>query len=234
MSLYEKNSRLGGALLSEEHVPFKKDLYNFAVVMEKRLQRAGVEIHLNTALTPEQVEALHTDAVVVAIGAKPIVPPIPGIDSAKVVGLDALHQNPPAVGEKVVVLGGGLVGSESAIYLDGLGKEVTVVEMQNDWAADAYFMHRNAMKIYVEDSNIQMQTGTVAKAVTEQGLLCQTAEGELLLEADTILLAAGMKADRAADDFYNTAPRVFQIGDCIKAGRVVDAVSQGYHIALDI
>jgi len=234
VSLYEKNSRLGGALLSEEHVPFKKDLYNFAVVMEKRLRKAGVEIFLNTAVTPEQVEALQADAVVVAIGAKPIIPPIPGIDSAKVVGLDALHQNPPAVGQKVVVLGGGLVGSESAIYLDGLGKDVTVVEMQDDWAADAYFMHRNAMKMYVDDSGIRMQTGTVAKAVTEQGLLCQTADGELLLEADTILLAAGMKADRAADDFYNTAPRVFQIGDCIKAGRVVDAVSQGYYIALDI
>ena len=120
-------------------------------------------------------------------------------------------------------------------YLDSLGKDVTVVEMKDDWAADAYFMHKNAMKIYMRSSKIQIYVGTTAKAVTETGLLCDTAEGELLLEADTILLAAGMKADRVcAESFYNTAPRVFEVGDCIRAGRVVDAVSGGYYRALDI
>ncbi len=235
VTLYEKNSRLGGALLSEQYIPFKQDMYNFVKVMEKRLEKAGVRVCLNTALTPEQAEAEKADVVIVAVGAEPIVPPIPGIGGANVVGLDALHQDPPALGQKVVILGGGLVGSESAIYLDGLGKDVTVVEMKDDWAADAYFMHKNAMKIYVESSRIQIKTGTTAKEVTEKGLLCQTSEGEELLEADTILLAAGMKPDRGkVDDFYNTAPRVFQVGDCIKAGRVVDAVTAGYYRAIDI
>ena len=91
------------------------------------------------------------------------------------------------------------------------------------------------MKVYMEHSKIQIHTNTTAKEITDKGLLCQTAEGKVLFEADTILLAAGMKPDRkAADDFYNTAPRVFQVGDCIKAGRVVDAVSLGYYRALDI
>ena len=235
VSLYEKNDRLGGALLSEQYIPFKKDMYSFAKVLERRVQKAGVEVHLNTELTPEQAQALQADVVVVAIGAKPVVPPIAGIDSPNVVGLEALHQPEPALGQKVVILGGGLVGSECAIYLDGLGKDVTVVEMQDDWAADAYFMHKNAMKMYVESSRIRMQTGTVAEAVTEQGLQCRCGDETVLLEADTILLAAGMKPDRElADDFFNTAPHVFQIGDCIKAGRVVDAVTQGYYGALDI
>ncbi|MCD8248617.1 MAG: NAD(P)/FAD-dependent oxidoreductase [Lachnospiraceae bacterium] len=235
VTLYEKNDRLGGALLSEQYIPFKQDMYNFVKVMEKRIAKAGVKVCLNTALTPEQAEAEKADVVVVAVGAEPIVPPIPGIDGANVVGLDALHQNPPALGQKVVILGGGLVGSESAIYLDGLGKDVTVVEMKDDWAADAYFMHKNAMKVYVKDSRIQIKTGTTAKEVTEKGLVCKTPEGEELLEADTILLAAGMKPDRSkVDDFYNTAPRVFQVGDCIKAGRVVDAVTAGYYRAIDI
>ena len=164
-----------------------------------------------------------------------IVPPIPGIDGKNVVGLEALHQPEPALGQKVVILGGGLVGTECAIYLDGLGKDVTVLEMKDDWAADAYFMHRNAMKIYIDGSRIQIRTRTTAKAITEQGVLCAGPDGEVLAEADTILLAAGMKPDRAAvDAFYNTAPRVFQVGDCIQTGRVVDAVGMGYSIALDI
>lgn len=235
VSLYEKNDRLGGQLLSEQYIPFKQDMYNFVRVLEGRLNKAGVEIHLNTELTAEQAAALNADVIITAIGAKPIVPPIPGIDSSKVVGLDALHQAEPAVGQKVVILGGGLVGSECAIYLDSLGKDVTVVEMKDDWASDAYFMHKNAMNIYLRDSKVQIHTNTTAKSVTEEGLLCSTADGDLLLEADTILLAAGMKPDRElADSFYNAAPRVFQVGDCIKAGRVLEAVTLGYYRALDI
>ena len=235
VSLYEKGPRLGGQLLSEEYIPFKQDMFRFVKVLEGRLVRAGVEVHLNTPLTAEQAQQMHPDAILVAVGAKPIVPAIPGIDSGKVVSLDALHQNPPAVGENVVILGGGLVGSECAIYLDGLGKKVTVVEMKDDWAADAYFMHKNAMKVAVRDSRIDIHVNTTAKAVTEKGLLCATPDGEVLFEADTILLAAGMKADRqTVESFYNAAPRVFEIGDCIRAGRVVDAVSAGYWRAMDL
>lgn len=235
VTLYEKNSRLGGQLLSEQYIPFKQDMYRFVKVLEGRLAQTGVEVKLNTELTAEQAEAMQADVIIVAVGAKPIAPPIPGIDSDKVVTLDALHQETPALGQKVVILGGGLVGSECAIYLDGLGKDVTIVEMKDDWAADSYFMHKNAMKIYMRNHDIHIHVNTTAKAVTDAGLLCEGPDGEKLLEADTILLAAGMKADRAcAESFYNAAPRVFEVGDCIKAGRVVEAVSGGYYRALDI
>lgn len=235
VTLYEKNSRLGGQLLSEQYIPFKQDMYNFVKVLEGRLAKSGVDVRLNTELTAEQAAAENADVIITAIGAKPIVPPIPGIDNEKVVGLTALHQPEPALGQKVVILGGGLVGSECAIYLDGLGKDVTIVEMKEDWAADSYFMHKNAMKIYMRDSNIKIHVNTTAKAITDKVLLCQTPEGELVIPADNILLAAGMKADRkAAESFYNAAPRVFETGDCIKAGRVVEAVTTGYYRAIDI
>ncbi len=133
VTLYEKNSRLGGQLLSEQYIPFKQDMYNFVKVLEGRLAKSGVDVRLNTELTAEQAAAENADVIITAIGAKPIVPPIPGIDNEKVVGLTALHQPEPALGQKVVILGGGLVGSECAIYLDGLGKDVTIVEMKEDW-----------------------------------------------------------------------------------------------------
>lgn len=235
VSLYEKGNRLGGQLLFEEHIPFKQDMFNFVKVLEKRLAKAEVEVQLNTELTAQQAADMKADVIFTAIGAKPIVPSIPGINSEKVVTLKALHQTPPAVGQRVVILGGGLVGSECAIYLDGLGKDVTIVEMKDDWAADSYFMHKNAMKIYMRNSNIKIHVNTTAKEITEKGLLCKTPDGEVLFEADTILLAAGMRADReTAESFYNAAPRVFETGDCIKAGRVAEAISLGYYRALDI
>ncbi len=235
VSLYEKRDRLGGQILHEQHIPFKKDMYHFVEVLAKRCETAGVDIHLNAEVTPEEVAAMNADVVVSAIGAKPIVPPIPGIDKPIVVGLDALEAAEPAVGQKVAILGGGLVGSELSIYLDMLGKDVTVIEMKDTWAEDAYWMHKVAMDQYVRKSHIQIRTQTTAKEITDQGVLCNGPEGEVLIEADTVVLAAGMKSDRkAADAFYNTAPRVFEVGDVIRAGRVVDATSLGYYRAIDI
>lgn len=235
VTLYEKSGELGGQLLAEQYIPFKKDMYNFVKVLKGRLGKSGVDVRLNTELTAEQAAAENADVIITAIGAKQVVPQIPGIDNAKVVGLEALHQPTPALGQKVVILGGGLVGSECAIYLDSLGKDVTIVEMQDDWAPDAYFMHKTAMTIAMRDSNIKIHVSTRANAVTEQGLVCETPRGEITLEADSILLAAGMKADRAAaDSFFNAAPRVFETGDCIKPGLVVGAVTNGYYRALDI
>ncbi len=235
VTLIEKNNRLGGQLLSERYIPFKQDMYHFVKVLEGRLEASGVEVRLNTEVTAEEAAAFQADVVMVATGARPVIPPIEGIDRPNVVGLDALHHEVPQTGQKVVILGGGLVGSEVAIYLDGLGKDVTVVEMKNDWASDAYFMHKNAMDIYMRDSRIRIYTDTKAKAVTGKGLVCTTRDGEILLEADTVLLAAGMKADpEFVHRFDYTADRVFQIGDCIRPGRVVDAVTTGYYRALDI
>lgn len=235
VTLFEKNSRLGGQLLAEQYIPFKKDMYNFAQVLERRLRETNVDVRLNTKITAQEVAGLGADVVMVAVGAKPVVPPIEGIGSEKVARLDALHHEEPQVGQKVVILGGGLVGSEAAIYLDSLGKDVTIVEMKDDWASDAYFMHKNAMNIYMRGSNIKICLNTVAEAVTDEGLLCRTHEEEILLEADTVLLAAGMKVDQEqVNDFYHTAERVFMIGDCVKPGRVLEAVSLGYNRAIDI
>lgn len=235
VTLYEKNSRLGGQIVHEQHIPFKKDMYHIIEVLAKRCEDAGVDIHLNTEVTPEEVAAMGADVVMTAVGAKPIIPQIPGINSAKVVGLKALEGRQPSVGQKVAILGGGLVGSEVAIYLDMIGKDVTVVEMKDTWASDAYWMHKVAMDKYIRDSRIDIKVNTTAREITDAGIVCNTPDGEILIEADTVLLAAGMKADRAsADEFLNTAPRVFEIGDAIKAGRVVEAVKLGYYRALDI
>lgn len=235
VTLYEKTSRLGGQIVHEQHIPFKKDMYHFIEVLAKRCEDAGVDIRLNTEVTPEEVAAMGADVVMTAVGAKPIIPQIPGIDNAKVTGLKALESEKPAVGQKVAILGGGLVGSEVAIYLDMIGKDVTVVEMKDTWASDAYWMHKVAMDKYIRDSRIDIKVNTTAKEITDAGIVCNTPDGEILIEADTVLLAAGMKADRAsADGFLNTAPRVFEVGDAIKAGRVVEAVKLGYFRALDI
>lgn len=233
VSLYEKNDRLGGALLAEQYIPFKADMYRYVQTMEKRVAEAGVDVHLGEALTPEAAAALNADVVMVACGAKQVIPPIPGVEKAAT--LDAFMSEEPAVGQKVVILGGGHVGAEAAIYLDMKGKDVTVVEMRDDWAVDAYWMHKVAMDNYLRDSKVDIKLSTVAKEITDTGIVCQTPDGEITIDCDTVLLAAGMKADTDfVNSFANTAPRVFRIGDAIKPGRVHDATRVGHFLALDI
>ena len=236
--LFEKESRLGGKLLSEEYVPFKADLFAYAAVQAKRvLADSRIEVRLNTELTGELAAAEHADIIMCAVGSKPIIPPIPGLkESPKVVGLEALDHEEPAVGQKVVILGGGLIGSESAVYLDGLGKEVSVVEMRGDYAPDAPALHKVALKSYFEKSKVKIYLNTKAKMVTEEGLLCTDPDGnEMLLEADTVFMAAGMRPNtEAVEELRYAAPRFFQIGDCVKVGKVYDAVNGGYYGAIDI
>ncbi|ADK16884.1 FAD-dependent oxidoreductase [Clostridium autoethanogenum] len=235
--LFEKNSRLGGALLYEEYIPFKQDLFNYSQLLAKRLVETNIEVRLNTELTPELAKELHADIIICAVGSVPVVPPILGIDTShKVVGIDAIHQSQPAVGDKVVILGGGLIGTETSIYLDSLGKDVTVVEMRNDYAPDTSEMHKIALEVTLKKGHVKMHLNTRAKEVTNEGLLCIDETGnEVLYPADTILVAAGMKPNsESVEALRYAAPRFFQIGDCVKVGKVLEAVHGGYYGALDI
>ncbi|OOB80599.1 MAG: enoate reductase [Epulopiscium sp. Nuni2H_MBin003] len=235
VSLYEAQSELGGQLLAEKHIPFKKNMYNFVTVLSRRIKKLGIDVHLNTNLDADQASQLNADVIIVAVGASQIIPNIKGIDNPKVVTLDAIHSETPQVGQKIVILGGGLVGSECAIYLNGLGKDVTLVELKSDYASDASFMHKGGMESYMKKSDINIILNTYAKEITNNGVLCTTPDGDVTFEYDNVLLAVGMRANqKVAESFYNCAPRVYKIGDSIKPGLVVDAVSTGYYKALDI
>jgi 2,4-dienoyl-CoA reductase-like NADH-dependent reductase (Old Yellow Enzyme family)/NADPH-dependent 2,4-dienoyl-CoA reductase/sulfur reductase-like enzyme len=234
--LFEKGARLGGQLLSEEFVPFKADLFAYALQQARRVAESGVDVRLNTAFKREMLEKIAPDALVIAVGASQIVPDIPGIGGSKVVGLEALHRKEPDVGQKVVILGGGLVGTESAVYLDSIGRDVTLVEMRGGYALDAAEMHKTGLELELRRNRVDLRLNTKAKAVTDRGLLCEDADGrEILLEADTILLAAGMRPNAGiVEELRYSAPLTFAVGDCFKIGKVVDAVYGGYYGALDI
>ncbi|MGI6216780.1 MAG: FAD-dependent oxidoreductase [Coriobacteriales bacterium] len=235
--LLEKNSRLGGELLHEEFIPFKEDLFAYATQQAKRVVDAGIDVRLNTEVTPELLESLNVDVAILATGAKPVTPPIEGIkESPKVVGLEVLLEKEPKVGQKVVIIGGGLVGCETAIYLDGLGRDVTVVEMMGEFAADAPEMHHIAIDKEFRKDRVDLHLNTMAKKVTDEGLVCTDENGnEVVFPADTILLAAGFKSDdETTNALRYAAPWTMRVGDAVKARQVLQASAEGHYAALDI
>ncbi|AKL95772.1 NADH:flavin oxidoreductases, Old yellow enzyme family [Clostridium aceticum] len=233
--LCEKTDSLGGALKAERGVSFKKDLYRLISTKALHMERNGVEVRLNTEVTKELVEKETPDVLVVAVGAESIVPAIPGIDHPKVVIASNLSDESIEIGQKVLILGGGLVGCEAGLHLTQEGKDVTIVEMQKDVAVDANGRHRPLLLARLKDL-VKIETGQKGIKVTNEGLICADENGkETLFPADTIICSVGQLPLRnVVEELLDSAPEVFQVGDCVKPAQVTQAVFSGYYAALDI
>ena len=140
--LCEKSDKVGGILKSEQAIPFKYEMYMLGISLENQARQEGVEIRLNTAVTKEYVEKEAPDALIIAVGSTPIVPPLPGINGENVVVVNNYYLEKEKVGDTVVVLGGGLAGCECAVHLGQEGKKVHLVEMRDTLAPDCNIRNR--------------------------------------------------------------------------------------------
>lgn len=234
--LCEKEDQLGGILKGEQALPFKYEMYELGVTLGKLAKDAGVEIRLNTTVTKEYVEKENVDALIIAVGSEPLVPPIPGLDGDNVVVVNNYYLEKDKVGDSVVVLGGGLAGCEAAIHFAQEGKTVHLVEMRTELAPDANIRHRPIMLKEIEKLKIHVHTGYKGLSVTKEGVLCADVDGvEQLVPGTSVICALGQRARRnVAEELVDCAPYVAQIGDCVKVSTITTAVYQGYHAALDI
>ena len=231
--LCEKTDALGGALKFAKSVDFKADLYKFSQTLAARLSKTRAEVRLNTEVTPELIDKYQPDAVIVATGATPIIPPIPGIDGKNVVtAAEVEGMSSEELGENIVVLGGGLVGCETAIHLGKEGKKVSIVEMQSELAPDCNCFHKIAISMELE-KYVTAYTDTRAEKITEKGLIGKNADGkEVEIDADVIICAAGMRSTHElADKLYDMDVEVHVIGDAVRPNKVSQAVFDGYYTA---
>ncbi len=235
VTLCEASDSLGGSFKCEFNVPFKAPFPKYVEVMRRRLELAGVEIRLNSPVTPDFVRAFAPDALMVAVGSEAVKPPIPGIDSPKVILGTELDKREGEIGHRVVVIGGGMVGCESGLHLAMEGHDVTIIERNARLAPDANPRHRPLLMAELE-KYVDIRTGLSAKEVCDDGLLCVDGEGkEVFFPCDTVLCAAGLRSrEDIADSLRGTAPIVEMIGDCVEPGIVRGATFRAYHAAIDI
>ena len=233
--LLEKTDELGGILKSEQALPFKYEMYQLGLTFARQMEKEGVEVRLNTPATPELLEQLAPDALILAVGSSPIVPPLPGIDGDNVVVVNNYYLEKEKVADTVVVLGGGLAGCECAVHLGMEGKQVHLVEMRDSLAVDCNIRHRPILMQQV-DKYTTVHTGLQGLRVTEDGLVCKDGEGkEVLIPGKTVICAVGQRSNRdTVNELRGCAPFVREIGDCARVSNITNAVYQGYHAALDI
>lgn len=229
--IYEKTDKLGGQALLSDVMWFKKEMKLFHEYLERQVhKRQNIIVNLNTECTPEIIDELDPDAVIVAVGAEQIVPPIPGVEKA-VMSFDVFgHEEETVKGKKVAIVGGGDIGVELGIYLNELGHECTIVEMGHYIAPKAQLTERISYLEWLEQEKVQTMVDTKCVEITDQGAIIEDADGnQKLLEADTVIIAVGTKSlAEERDKFIDTAFDVINVGDCVKASSIVHAVHTGF------
>lgn len=233
--LLEKQDHLGGALSFAHRDTYKGDLCRFRDNLISRTLRRQIDVRLNTEATPELLEALAPDAVICAIGAEKVTPPIPGLKYA-IHATDAYELTKSQLGARVIIVGGGLIGCELAMHLSALGIRPVILEMGSQAAPDGYRMHRDwLLQRLTLAADIHLNTKCTQ--ITPSGIKAQTSEGRPLeLDADTVIFALGMKSRSEEVRRLQTAvgKKFIAVGDCRQVGKVKNAVHDGYYAAQGI
>jgi pyruvate/2-oxoglutarate dehydrogenase complex dihydrolipoamide dehydrogenase (E3) component len=237
VTLVEKDSSLGGVLHFTDNDVHKVDLKNFKDLLVREVGRRKIKVQLNTEATPEFVTKFKPDAVILAIGASPALPPIPGIGTA--VHALEVYKSGSKVGKKVVMVGGGLSGCETALNLAAKGHEVTIVEMLERLAPEATGTVLTATMHEIEKrKNIVVKTGMKCVEITPQTVKVEDAAGKVeVIQGDTIVHSLGMNARRAETERLRAAAgkaTVFEAGDCVRGAKVFEAISEGCMAAMKV
>jgi NADPH-dependent 2,4-dienoyl-CoA reductase/sulfur reductase-like enzyme len=232
--LAEQSDSLGGLLKFTDQDTLKSDLKRLKDYLISQVQASGAEIRLNTAVTPELIQTLKPDALLIAAGSDPVVFPLPGIETAQ--HATTAYTNLENLGKTVAVMGGGLVGCETALFLAETGRDVTIIEMQPEVAPDANWMHRVAMlQRFAETPSLHIRTGLKCTAVTPEGVAAQDQEGNsILIPAQSVIYAFGQKSTPIQDLLTLDVPVIRVIGDCRQVGKTNGAIFDGYHAAMDL
>ena len=234
--LCDENDEPGGILRSEQGIKFKYEMYQLGITQAAECVKAGVDIRLNTRVTPEYARNERADAIIIAVGSEPVISPMPGLaDGENVIIVNDLYRHKERLTDDVVVFGGGLAGCEAAVHLGMEGRNVSIVEMRDELAPDANVRYRPLLLEQIE-KHVTVHTGCRGIEVTGNGIICEDKGGaRLLVPGSTVICALGQRPRSAeAEELMSCAPWAVCIGDCTRASTITNAVYQGYHAAYDI
>ncbi len=233
--LCEKSGQLGGAIRCEKNVPFKRNMELYLERQEKAIRRSGIDLRMNTEVTPELAEKIGADVIIAATGAKPVKPGIPGIDGRNVESAEYAYLHPETVGDRVCILGAGLVGLELAIYLSMQGKQVQVLELMPQLNDGGNFLHAIGLRAELKKQEVRIAFETKAVEIRGDGVMAEGKDGEVFFPADKVIYAVGQRAESdAAMRLRFCAPEFYQIGDCLSPRNITCAVSEAFHTARNI
>ena len=237
VTLCEKKEVLGGNMRLAAYPPGKGDLIGMVRNYIVLCQKANVKLLTGIEVTKEYIEENTPDAVIVATGASPLILPIPGIRDSSILSGDDVLSGEAQCGQKVLVVGGGMVGSELAAFLGEAEHEVTVIELRDKIGADVISEHRKYLMKDFSDYNITTITGAKVSEFHKDGVSYTLEDGtqNCISGFDSVVLAMGYRNyNPFGEDVDKLAKEVYVIGDAVKARRALDATREAYEAAKNI
>jgi 2,4-dienoyl-CoA reductase-like NADH-dependent reductase (Old Yellow Enzyme family)/thioredoxin reductase len=238
VTLYEWSDRLGGQLPAAATPAFKWPLKKFTDYLVRQTAKRDIDVRLGVNATPDAIEAGDYDAVLVCVGAKPVIPPIPGIDGGEVIQAADVYGHEDELGKRVVIVGGGEIGVETGMHLAARGHEVTVVEMLPRLASDCPPLHYRAPmeEAWLATPGLHFIVNARCTKIGKGTVTWMDPEGaEHELACDSVVLSVGYRArGDEAGAFFGTAPQFEMLGDCACAGNIQKAMRNSFVLASQI
>lgn len=226
--LCEASSDLGGNLIAASAPKFKSDFKDYLEWLKQQVHKLGVEVRLNFEVDTGRLKEMKPDVVIVATGSKPDKPKIPGVEQA-VTAVDVLLGK-VEVGKKVVILGGGRVGCETALHV-AEGRDVTILEVLPDILLDAERNYRLSLLRELRRAGVKWTCNFKVEKIEGNSIVGKL-NGEIAkIQFETLIVAVGMKPRKV--EFEVEAPCIF-IGDCVQPRRIINAVHEAFFVACKI
>lgn len=236
VDLYECEDHLGGAFLVAAYPPAKTDITKMLAYYIHQCKKYDVEIHLSSGITEESLQDIQADAVVIATGSKPLLPPIEGIHNETFMLANDVLVGKKVTGHRVLIAGGGLIGAETADFLCEQTRECTIVEMKPEIAPDLPAHNRPVLLDILNKYGVDMITGAKILRFEDHGVAYEKNGEKVEIGGfDTIVLAMGTVSYNPLEE---QARKIFKevhvIGDAGKAGNVLTATHDAMDVAIEI
>lgn len=234
--LYEQASELGGKLASVAQPPRKEVINRLRDSLIHYVQTAGVKIKLDSKVTEETIEEIKPDAVLLTTGSNPNLPPLPGINGANVCTADDILNKRVEAGKRVVILGNGLVGAETADWLSELGKEVILIGKGSEVAPGAEILNKHLMMEALVEKKVNIINNAAIKEILPDGVRFEINEEiQEIHNLDTIIVALGYKPNNQLVEVVETKGiPVCVAGDCVRPRRIAEAIHEAFKAGLNI
>ena len=232
VALYEREDCLGGALNIASVPPGKEKLNWVTEYYTHELHRLGVELHLGKAVDARMVRALRPDVVILATGSEPAVPDMPGLDRPNViVAQTLLAKRMRFANERIAIIGGGMLGLETAEYLAAQGNAVTVLKRYKTVSRRIEPLYRDYLLRKLKERGVKIVTEVEVREITDDGVVVQDRQGgRRLIPADRVVMARGARpANGLARELEDLHPLV--IGDARQPRKIIDAIQEGFMAA---
>lgn len=229
VSLVESRDFTGGQLNLAFLPPYKDDIAKLVKFYEHQLEKSDIKVSLNTEATPDMIAKAKVDSVIVATGSSPLIPDLPGVRDEGVMSALDIISGKKETGDRVVIVGGGMIGCETAEMLAGKGKKVIVLEMLDRIANDVGPSNRWVLLMRLKKAGIRLESKARVVEIREGEVVVQRDGRAEAFEGDTIVIAVGMKPDNnLARELRGLVPDVNIIGDASSPRRIKEAVEEGY------